>query len=238
MCKALYARYGLLCYLHISQGKAHRWLGTRRVLALYRKTNNWIRRTITEPFPTLSLFISCPSLENTATNKSLPAQRAHSLLELPSHFLQSPASPPGYARISGWVLQKGPQIGVQAALSKKKNRLSYDSELEGAGARRGGPGIWGYHTMHQGSEPWDKLSSRDEKSSFAADNICFILKVAKESSSWANIVPVQCFIASVSHGVQTAGISAHQISPAPFTFQTSESVCYRGCLTPCLLSLS
>lgn len=120
MCKALYARYGLLCYLHISQGKAHRWLGTRRVLALYRKTNNWIRRTITEPFPTLSLFISCPSLENTATNKSLPAQRAHSLLELPSHFLQSPASPPGYARISGWVLQKGPQIGVQAALSKKK----------------------------------------------------------------------------------------------------------------------
>lgn len=33
--------------------------------------------------------------------------------------------------------------------------------------------------MHRGSEPGDKFSSRDEKS-FCADNICFILKVAKE----------------------------------------------------------
>lgn len=46
----------------------------------------------------------------------------------------------------------------------------------------------------QGSETH---SAPEMKTSFAADNICFILKVAKESSSWANIVPVQYFIVSL-----------------------------------------
>lgn len=52
-----------------------------------------------------------------------------------------------------------------------------------------------------------------------ADNICFILKVAKESSSRANIVPVQNFRASLLRGVQEAGIKACQINPAPFAFR-------------------
>lgn len=77
--------------------------------------------------------------------------------------------------------------------------------------------------MHRASEPRDKFSSRDEKSSFGADNICFILKVAKESSSWASIVPVQYSIARLSHRVQTAGIKARQINPAPFTVQIAKN---------------
>ena len=67
--------------------------------------------------------------------------------------------------------------------------------------------------MHRGSGLWDTFSSRDENSSSGADNICFILKVAKESSSWANIVPVQYFMMSFSRGVQTAGIKARQMNP-------------------------
>lgn len=68
----------------------------------------------------------------------------------------------------------------------------------------------------------DKFSSRDEKSSPGADNICFILKVAKESSSWANIVPVQYFRERLLRGVRKARIKACQISPVPFTSQISK----------------
>lgn len=41
-------------------------------------------------------------------------------LERPSCFLTAPASTPGYAGINAWVLQRSPQIGAQAAVSKKK----------------------------------------------------------------------------------------------------------------------
>lgn len=105
------------------------------VLALCRKANDRILRIITEPFPQFSLFISSGSLENRATNKSLPVKRAHALPELLSSCLTVPAPPPGHAGINTRVLQRNPQIGVQAAALSEKKSSSWDSEIGGGGDR-------------------------------------------------------------------------------------------------------
>lgn len=59
-----------------------------------------------------------------------------------------------------------------------------------------------------GSELGDRFNSRDENSFLGADNICFILKVAKESPGWANIVPAQDFTESLERAGSTAGMKA------------------------------
>lgn len=59
-------------------------------------------------------------------------------------------------------------------------------------------------------------------SSLGADNICFILKVAKESPSWANIVPAQDFtvrLALASDG----GNESSPDKPAPLASQIYQS---------------
>lgn len=58
-------------------------------------------------------------------------------------------------------------------------------------------------------------------SSLGADNICFILKVAKENPSWANIVPAQDFtvrLALASDG----GNESSPDKPAPLASQISK----------------
>ena len=81
-------------------------------------------------------------------------------------------------------------------------------------------------TKDQGCETH---SARDENSSFGADNICFILKVAKASSSWANIVPVQYFIVSLF--AQGSGGRNKSSPDKPRSFHSAdikESLCYQG----------
>lgn len=98
---------------------------------------------------------------------------------------------------------------------KKKTHWGCHSESEGEGEREEQRGRLDLTAPRNAQ----RISSRDEKNLLWADNICFILKVAKESSSRANIVPVQNFRASLLRGVHEAGIKACQIHPAPFAFR-------------------
>lgn len=75
---------------------------------------------------------------------------------------------------------------------KKILELGFRSWRGGRGRERQSGNLTAPHNA-LGSELRGRFNSRDENSSLGADNICFILKVAKESPSWANIVPAQDF---------------------------------------------
>ena len=197
-------------------------------------------------FPQFSLLISSHFPENTVTNRPLPAKRAHSLQSSQPLPASPSISPQGRLGSMHEDFKEALKLEcMQHFLLKKKKRREKKKKPAGAGiliqwGRGAGvrDGIWQKGTMRWGSGLRDTFGSRDENSSFAADNICFILKVAKESSSWANIVPVQYFIESLF--AQGWGGRNKSSPDKPCSFHSAdikESLCYQGWLTPRLVSL-